>query len=200
VNIRTLIPAPLREAMRRARSSHSVGANVVRGQRVSIGRRSWLWAPRSLRLGDDVWIGSDVRIEVDGRIGDGVLIANRVGIVGRSDHDMHEVGTPIRFAAWVGREPERLSHPVTIGSDTWLGYGCVVLSGVTIGDSSVIGAGAIVVSDVPANSIAVGSPARVVNQRFSESDLILHWKALSQRGVRPLVPDAAVRLPEGDRW
>ncbi|MBT2555599.1 sugar O-acetyltransferase [Arthrobacter sp. ISL-5] len=33
---------------------------------------------------------------------------------------------------------------------------------ITIGDNSVIGAGAVVTRDVPANSVAVGNPARVV--------------------------------------
>jgi acetyltransferase-like isoleucine patch superfamily enzyme len=95
----------------------------------------------------------------------------------------------VRFASWVGRDPERLSQPVTIGADTWLGYGCTVLSGVTIGDSSVVGAGAVVVDDIPPNAIAVGSPARVVGERFAPTDFELHWAALAARGVRPLAPD-----------
>lgn len=35
-------------------------------------------------------------------------------------------------------------------------------SGVTIGKNSVIGAGSVVVKDIPANSIAVGNPCRVI--------------------------------------
>jgi maltose O-acetyltransferase len=44
----------------------------------------------------------------------------------------------------------------------WLGGGVIVLPGVTIGENSVIGAGSVVTKDVPANSVAVGNPARVI--------------------------------------
>lgn len=37
-----------------------------------------------------------------------------------------------------------------------------MLGGVTIGDGCVIGAGAVVTRDIPANSVAVGNPARVI--------------------------------------
>ena len=58
--------------------------------------------------------------------------------------------------------------PVWIGSDVWIGVRAIVLSGVTIGDGAVIGAGAVVTRDIPPYAIAVGSPAVVVRQRFSE--------------------------------
>ena len=66
-------------------------------------------------------------------------------------------------------EPERRnekpdSAPITIGDNVWLGGRVTVLKGVTIGDGSVIGAGSIVTKDVPARSLAVGSPAKVVRQ------------------------------------
>nr|WP_279383398.1 acetyltransferase [Secundilactobacillus collinoides] len=37
-----------------------------------------------------------------------------------------------------------------------------VLPGVTIGENAIIGTGAVVTKDIPANSIAVGSPAKVI--------------------------------------
>ncbi|MDH2444901.1 sugar O-acetyltransferase [Amnibacterium sp. CER49] len=52
--------------------------------------------------------------------------------------------------------------PITIGNNVWLGGGVIVCPGVTIGDNSVIGAGSVVTRDIPANVIAVGSPARVI--------------------------------------
>lgn len=60
------------------------------------------------------------------------------------------------------RDKLEAAKPITIGDNVWLGGGAIVLPGVTIGDNSVIGAGAVVTKDVPANSVAVGNPARVV--------------------------------------
>ena len=54
--------------------------------------------------------------------------------------------------------------PITIGSNVWLGGGVIVLAGVTIGDNAVVGAGSVVVNDIPANSVAVGNPAKVIRQ------------------------------------
>ena len=53
-------------------------------------------------------------------------------------------------------------RPITVGDDCWLGGGVIVCPGVAIGDRSVIGAGAVVTRDIPADSVAVGNPARVI--------------------------------------
>ena len=174
--------------LRRAKSwrklHRTLTPNVLVGRDFRVGSNSFLWAPEKLSLGNHVHVGSNVRVEVDGTIGDSFLIANSVGIIGRTDHEMCEVGIPITETAWVGRFPERLSQPVAIGSDVWIGYGAIVLSGVSIGDSSVIGAGAVVTRDVPANSIAVGNPARVIGSRFDESSFAAHWEQLASLGCR----------------
>lgn len=52
--------------------------------------------------------------------------------------------------------------PITVGSNVWIGAGCVILGGVTIGDNTVIGAGSVVTKDIPSNVIAVGVPCRVL--------------------------------------
>ena len=54
-------------------------------------------------------------METDGTIGDGVLIANNVGIIGSTGHDLHEIGVPISRARWVGEHPNELGIPVSIG-------------------------------------------------------------------------------------
>ncbi|RMI33747.1 sugar O-acetyltransferase [Streptomyces triticirhizae] len=60
------------------------------------------------------------------------------------------------------RDKLEAAKPITIGDNVWLGGGAIVLPGVTIGDNSVIGAGAVVTRDIPANVLALGSPARVI--------------------------------------
>lgn len=114
-----------------------------------------------------MYIGKHVTIEVDGVIGNGVLVANNVGIVGRRDHDLYEVGVPLSRAAWVGDESARLSTPVRIGDDVWIGFGAVVLSGVSVGDCAIVAAGAVVRDDVPPNAIVAGNSAAVLARHSS---------------------------------
>lgn len=64
---------------------------------------------------------------------------------------------------------------VTIGNNVWIGGGVTICPGVTIGDNAVIGAGSVVVHDVPANTIAVGNPARVLRE-FNEHDMNYYYK------------------------
>ena len=52
--------------------------------------------------------------------------------------------------------------PIHICKGVHIGMGSIIMPGVTIGEGSIIGAGSIVTKDIPAWSIAVGSPAKVV--------------------------------------
>ena len=53
---------------------------------------------------------------------------------------------------------------ITIGKNVWIGENAVILQDITIGDGCIIGAGSIVTKDIPAYSVAVGNPARVIKQ------------------------------------
>jgi acetyltransferase-like isoleucine patch superfamily enzyme len=57
-----------------------------------------------------------------------------------------------------------LSGNTTIGTETELGTGSVVLPGVSIGSNTVVGAGAAVNSDLPPGCTAVGVPARPLSE------------------------------------
>lgn len=65
--------------------------------------------------------------------------------------------------------------PVTIEDNCWIGAGTTICPGVTIGEDSVIGAGSVVVHDIPANSIAVGNPCRVIRE-INEHDMEFYFK------------------------
>ena len=88
--------------------------------------------------------------------GDNVRIGPNVGIIS-SNHDAGD------FAEHTHE------RPLTIGSHVWIGMNVVVLPGVCIGDNSIIGAGSVVVQDIPANSLAVGNPCRVVRSILTEA-------------------------------
>lgn len=68
----------------------------------------------------------------------------------------HPLDPVARRAGWESADP------ITIGDNVWLGGGVIVLGGVTIGANTVVGAGAVVTEDLPANVVAVGTPAKVV--------------------------------------
>ena len=82
-------------------------------------------------------------------IGDNVTMAPRVHIL------CHDASTK-QFLNYtkIGR--------VTIGDNVFIGAESVVLPGVTIGSNVIIGANSTVTHDIPANSVAAGSPARVI--------------------------------------
>lgn len=56
--------------------------------------------------------------------------------------------------------------PVVIGSDAWVGYGAVIMSGVRIGHGAVVGACAVVTHDVEPYGIVGGNPAKLLKHRF----------------------------------
>lgn len=55
-------------------------------------------------------------------------------------------------------------HGATIGDNVLIGMGAIVLNGAKIGDNCIVGAGAVVKENagVPANSMLVGVPAKVI--------------------------------------
>jgi len=54
--------------------------------------------------------------------------------------------------------------PIVIGKECWIGGHATICPGVTIGDRAVIGAGSVVTKDIPADTLAVGNPARIVKK------------------------------------
>ncbi len=54
--------------------------------------------------------------------------------------------------------------PVLIKKNAWLGARSIVLPGVTVGENAIVGAGAVVTKDVPANTVVVGSPAKIIKK------------------------------------
>lgn len=103
-------------------------------------------------------------------IEDSVLIANNVYI---SDnlHEYRDITTPII------RQPIILKGPVRVGQGSWIGEN-VCIMGANVGKNCVIGANSVVTTDIPDYSVAVGSPARVINYFDQET----------QKWVKPMQP------------
>ena len=88
------------------------------------------------------------------KFGDNVFVAPNCGF--------YTAGHPID--AVQRNQGLEYAKPVTVGNNVWIGAQVCVLPGVTIGDNCVIGAGSVVSHDIPANSIAVGNPCRVIKK------------------------------------
>jgi acetyltransferase-like isoleucine patch superfamily enzyme len=184
---------------------YAIRGNVAVGKNLHLGIGSKILAPHHLRIGDDVYIGKLCTIECDGEIGDEVMIANAVGIIGRHDHDVSIVGVSVRKAPWVGDAHyagKGRGERVVIGSDVWVGYGAIILAGVTVGRGAIIAAGTLVTKDIQPYAIAVGNPARQVGTRFSPADITRHEAALGLKprivegGAAPFhAPDPELRRP-----
>lgn len=103
-------------------------------------------------------IGAHRRIEISSfaRIGMGARIYDT------SFHTVSPEETKVRTA------------PIRIGWNAWIGQGATVLPGISIGDHAVVGAGSIVTADVPARSVVVGSPARVIREFQCPDDWVRH--------------------------
>jgi acetyltransferase-like isoleucine patch superfamily enzyme len=147
------------------------------GADVHVGGGTRLWAPGHIRIGRSVYIGKQVSIEANADIGDYCMLANRVAFVGRHDHDMRQLGVPIRFASWIGdgdMAPEFREEEVRLEPDVWVGYGSILLTGIVVGRGAVVAAGAVVTKSVPPYAIVAGVPAKVVGYRFSKSEVNSH--------------------------
>jgi maltose O-acetyltransferase len=84
-------------------------------------------------------------------IGDDVQIGPYVQLLTAT----HPLDPDLRRDKWES------ARPITVCDNVWLGGGVIVCPGVTIGENTVVGAGAVVTRDLPANVMALGTPARV---------------------------------------
>jgi len=167
-------------------------SRLARGGFAQFGERSHLSLPIELRRPDRIHIGSgvyfgpgcwlqavaaedqeDAHLEIGDRcsfagfdvvsaakrivIEPGVLFARNVYVSDHA-HAFDDLSRPIQDQG-VDKVEE-----VIIETGAWLGQNVVVCPGVRIGCGSVIGAGSVVNRDVPAHSIAVGAPAKVIKQ------------------------------------
>ncbi|MBQ2884103.1 MAG: acetyltransferase [Alphaproteobacteria bacterium] len=120
---------------------------------------------KKLVFGNNVQLNDYVHIVAMNsvKIGDNVLMASHIFISDNShgsykgdDNDTNPNIPPI--------QREYTTAPVSIGDNTWIGEGVVIMPGVNIGKGCVIGAHSIVNKSIPDYSVAVGSPAKVVKK------------------------------------
>lgn len=160
---------------------------------ISIGDSSWLMngcrlhvfnyrgLPHAgIHIGTRTFLGEGSVLRGQGgvRIGNHVLFGPRVQVLAVNH---------------VFRDPERpimdqgiTAEGITIEDNCWIGAGAIILDGVTIGRGACIGAGAVVTTSIPAHSLAVGVPARVIRNLLTdplpEPSVAVHFGGMDNVG------------------
>jgi acetyltransferase-like isoleucine patch superfamily enzyme len=118
-----------------------------------------------LRIGDRVQIGHSVRfvavngifIGADAGVGHGSTVTDTI-------HDYK--GVDEGQAMW--RAPLKLGRPLNLEEGCWVGNNCVVTGGITVGAGAIVGANSVINRDVPAETIVMGNPARLVRRKTAK--------------------------------
>ena len=120
---------------------------------------------KTLVFGNNIQLNDYVHIVAMNKvkIGDNVLMASHVFISDNS-HGSYKGDEQDSDPRIPPVEREYKSSPVTIGQNTWIGEGVVIMPGVSIGEGCVIGAHSIVNRDIPNYTVAVGAPIRIIKE------------------------------------
>ncbi len=109
----------------------------------------------------NVWYGTVIRGDVNYvRIGENTNIQDNTVVHVESN------GHPTIIGKNVTIGHSAVIHACTIGDNSLIGMGAIVLDGAEIGENVILGAGALVPpgKKIPSNCLAVGSPAKVVRE------------------------------------
>jgi maltose O-acetyltransferase len=128
------------------------------GDRVNVEHGAWFGSGKGIRLGDRSDIGMDALVIGPARIGADVMMGPRC-ILLSSSHETADVTVPMNQQGFAA------DREIVVEDDVWIGAGAIILPGRRIGRGAIVGAGSVVAHDVPAWSIVVGNPAKVVRYR-----------------------------------
>lgn len=103
-----------------------------------------------------------IEIHPAAQIGSGVFIDHGMGVVIGETTIIGDNCTIYQNVTLGGTGKDTGKRHPTLGKNVLVGSGAKVLGPFTVGDNARIAAGAVVLSEVPANSTAVGVPARIV--------------------------------------
>jgi len=118
----------------------------------------------NITLGNNVQFGNYCNVATSIIVGNYVLMAGRVGFVGKNDHTYNVPGQYI----WNGERGE--NEPIVIENDVWIGHAATIVGPVHIGCGSIVAAGAVVTCDIPPCEIWGGVPAKKIRDRFASDD------------------------------
>jgi serine O-acetyltransferase len=111
-----------------------------------------------------IQIITGIELPCEVKIGRRFTIEHFGGIVVSGDASFGD-DVIIRNGVTVGLRHTGVRGSPIIGNRVDIGAGAKLLGPIQIGDDVAIGANAVVIKDVPANSIAVGVPARIIQKK-----------------------------------
>jgi len=128
-----------------------------------------------LGAGVNLWYGTIVRGDL-ARVTLGEAVNIQDGCILHTDS-----GAPLAIGRGVVAGHAVVIHGSAVGPDTLLGIGCRLLSGSEIGPECIVAAGTVVVegAKVPARSVVMGIPGRVVRQ--TTVDEVAKTRAINAR-------------------
>lgn len=137
-----------------------IAKNWVILNRIHFSLRPSIWRLTGCKIGVNVTIGYDVYYDVTNAnlivIEDGCSITSRCLLIcHKRDLKNYFMGSNINLQPYI-------KGKIQIKKGAHIGMGSIILPGVTIGEGAMIGAGSIVTKDVPAWTISVGNPAKVI--------------------------------------
>lgn len=107
---------------------------------------------RHVAIAEGTLVCANATINIASKIGRGCIINTAASV----DHDC-------QFEDYVHVCPgTRLAGSIKIGKGTFVGIGCAIIPGIVLGRNCILGAGSTLLSNIPDNSVAVGSPAKVI--------------------------------------
>jgi serine O-acetyltransferase len=132
-------------------------------------------APRLISHASRLLTG--IEIHPGARFGKGVFIDHGMGVVIGETSEIGDYVTLYQGVTLGGTGKEKGKRHPTVGRNVVIAAGAKVLGPITIGDDSKVGAGAVVIRDVPPRCTVVGIPGRVVMQE-GEPVVDLHHEAI----------------------
>ena len=137
-----LYPAQLRNPWYRM-----AGVKIGKGSKIGATVDIDHSVPELITIGKNVWVTRGVML-----------------LCHQRDLTQYEIGKPVM-------DCDLVFKPIVIKDGAHIGIGAIIMPGVTIGEGAVIGAGAVVTHDIPAYSVAVGVPARVIKNFVKNENL-----------------------------
>jgi acetyltransferase-like isoleucine patch superfamily enzyme len=141
----------------------TIGDDVILSHNVMLSCKGGL-----VSIGQRVGIGAFTVIHSTAdspvHIGDDAMIGAHCYLVGGGEYNIDRLDVPI---AQQGLRPTGVT---SVEGGAWVGAQVSVLGGARVGSDSVVGTGAVVTKPLPAQSICIGVPARVIRMRTDSDD------------------------------